>query len=233
MCENPYTFTDCHFNIKLDLLVNSYIRITNITILQTLFILILLTLLYFLTHDKKKCFLLYIYIFYNRTFIHIYNLENMWACVCQYVCVCTYGVSWLLGKLAQGTKRTRWLQEEGAAREWECDSLVYCIECMHSHWHTTVHKSTQSHLHKRRTHNQGWSSTDTLSKCVKIPRPIGVATASWGQHMAWSMRHGPQKRKKKKPSNHPHHPHHPHPHHPNSLLSILLPGPPPLHSSSP
>ena len=34
----------------------------------------------------------------------------------------------------------------------------------------------------------GESSTDTLSGCVKLARPIGVVTASWGQHMATSSR---------------------------------------------
>lgn len=81
------------------------------------------------------------------------------------------GVLWVrerlcvLGNLAQNSWKTRWLQEKGSRWAMECEEAF-------THKHTPL--------------DQEDSTTDTLSRCVKLAGPIGVATASWGQHMATS-----------------------------------------------
>lgn len=83
------------------------------------------------------------------------------------------GVLWVrerlcvLGNLAQNSWKTRWLQEKGSRWAMECEEAF-------THKHTPL--------------DQEDSTTDTLSRCVKLAGPIGVATASWGQHMATSTR---------------------------------------------
>lgn len=73
----------------------------------------------------------------------------------------------VLRDLAQNSWKTRWLQEEGSRWAMECEKAL-------THKHTPL--------------DQEDSTTDTLSRCVKLAGPIGVATASWGQHMATSTR---------------------------------------------
>lgn len=81
------------------------------------------------------------------------------------LCVCVWERPCVLRHLAQNSWKTRWLQEEGSRWAMECEKAF-------THKHTPL--------------DQEDSTTDTLSRCVKLAGPIGVATASWGQHMATS-----------------------------------------------
>lgn len=99
----------------------------------------------------------------NISIVLWWSYDECWCFVCVWererLCV--------LRDLAQNSWKTRWLQEEGSRWAMECEKAF-------THKHTPL--------------DQEDGTTDTLSRCVKLAGPIGVATASWGQHMATSTR---------------------------------------------